>query len=127
MPSESRISGKQQMGFFCPTNHQPSHSIFSRKKWRDQDVQAFPRERALTQLILLLCGWKEKPERESHPYVYDVKTHCDHLLQEVRVQCEPWNPAKLKLPSQEPSYTGAGGNVNWCSHYGKQYESFFNN
>ena len=31
-PSESRISGKQQMGFFCPTIHQPSHSIFSRKK-----------------------------------------------------------------------------------------------
>ena len=25
------------------------------------------------------------------------------------------------VEKREPSYT-VGGNVNWCSHYGKQYE-----
>ena len=27
---------------------------------------------------------------------------------------------------RQPSYT-IGGNVNWCSHYGKQYEGFAKN
>ena len=30
------------------------------------------------------------------------------------------------VEKREPSYT-VGGNVNWCSHYGKQYEDFSKN
>ena len=57
-------------------------TVFSQgRRMEGPRCPAFPRERALTQLILLLCGWKEKPERESHPYVHDIKTHCVHLLQ----------------------------------------------
>ena len=29
------------------------------------------------------------------------------------------------MEKREPFYT-VGGNANWCSHYGKQYEAFLN-
>ena len=61
--------------------------------------------------------------------VMQVKTTVRYHLRLVR-----WPSSKslqiinagVGVGKREPSYT-AGGNVNWCSHYGKQYGSFLKN
>ena len=48
-----------------------------------------------------------------------TKTQCSQKLKKKKKSLQIINVGE-GVEKREPSYT-AGGNVNWCSHYGKQY------
>ena len=51
-----------------------------------------------------------------------IKTIMRYYLTPVRMAIIKKNTNNISedVEKKEPSYT-VGGNVNWCSHYGKQY------
>ena len=69
---------------------------------------------------------KKKENLKKKEKKTTVRYHCDI--------CQIWLLSKRPqmtnvgedVEKREPSYT-VGGNVNWCSHCGKQYGSFSKN
>ena len=50
----------------------------------------------------------------------DITSHLSEWLSSKRTQI---TNVDEDVEKREPMYT-VGGNVNWCSHYGKQYGDF---
>ena len=47
------------------------------------------------------------------------------LVRMANIKKSPIRNAEKGVEKKEPSYM-VGGNINWCSHYGKHYGGFLN-
>ena len=61
---------------------------------------------------------RQQPDQESWPQKWQSDFFC-LIYHDVKLK-------KLEMEKREPLYT-VGGNVNWYSHYGKQYGGFSKN